>query len=48
MKTKIISSILISSLLIQITLTSGGCTTFRPVEDNNLANHKKGSNTLRR
>jgi hypothetical protein len=46
MKTKIISSILISSLLIQITLTSGGCMTFKPVEDNNLAHHQKDDNTL--
>jgi hypothetical protein len=46
MKTKIISSILISSLLIQITLTSGGCMTFLPVEDNNLAHHQDDDNTL--
>ena len=46
MKSKIISSILISSLLIQISLTSGGCMTFSPVDDNNLANHKKDGNTL--
>ena len=46
MKVKIISSILISSLLIQITLTSGGCMTFKPVEDNNLAHHQNDDNTL--
>ena len=46
MKTKVISSILISSLLIQITLTSGGCMTFKPVDDNNLANHRNDINTL--
>ena len=46
MKSKIISSILISSLLIQITLTSGGCMTFLPVEDNNLAHHQDDDNTL--
>ena len=46
MKSKIISSILISSLLIQITLTSGGCMTFLPVEDNNLAHHQDDNNKL--
>jgi hypothetical protein len=46
MKSKIISSVLISSILIQITLTSGGCMTFHPVGDNNLANHRKDANTL--
>ena len=46
MKTKIISSILIPSLLIQIILTSGGCMTFKPVDDNNLANLKKEKHTL--
>jgi hypothetical protein len=46
MKTKIISSILISTLLIQIALTSGGCMTFLPVEDNNLAHHQEDGNTL--
>ena len=46
MKSKIISSILISSLLIQITLTGGGCMTFRPFDDNNLANLKKEKHTL--
>jgi hypothetical protein len=46
MKSKIISSILISSLLIQITLTGGGCMTFLPVEDKNLAHHQEDENTL--
>ena len=46
MKIKIISSILTSTLLIQITLTSGGCMTFLPVEGNNLANHQNDTNTL--
>ena len=46
MKPKIISSILISSLLIQISLTSGGCMTFRPLEDNYLSSHKKDGYTL--
>ena len=46
MKTQIISSILIFSLLIQIALTTEGCMEFRPVEDNNLAHHQKDTNTL--
>ena len=46
MKPKIISSILIPSLLIQITLTSGGCMTFKPVDDNNLSNHRNDINTI--
>jgi hypothetical protein len=46
MKTKIIPSILISSLLIQITLTSGGCMTFKPVDNNNPANLKNEKHTL--
>jgi hypothetical protein len=46
MKTKIIPSILNSSLLIQITLTSGGCMTFKPVDNNKPANLKNEKHTL--
>ena len=47
MKTKIISSILISSLLIQITLTSGGCMSYYPSEKgNNLYSYNKNEDEI--
>jgi hypothetical protein len=46
MKIKIISSILTFILLIQITIIIGGCMTFSPTYDNNLAHYRKDENTL--